>query len=161
MVSGRSTIRSSRGPVSRTKSAPARERLRRERAAPAYTRDVSYLYAFQEVVPPIARAFRPDLICSQLGADAHYLDPLTHLMLTTETYEAVGRILDGLSSELCGGRWIAVGGGGYDVTAVPRVWTVLFATMVGLRLDDALPTNWLREGNRLVGTLPGRKAPRD
>ena len=82
-------------------------------------------------------------------------------MLTTETYEAVGRILDGLSSELCGGRWIAVGGGGYDVTAVPRVWTVLFATMVGLRLDDALPTNWLREGNQLVGTVPAEKALRD
>jgi len=128
---------------------------------PPYTRDVSYLYAFQAIVPPIARAFRPDIICSQLGADAHYLDPLTHLMLTTETYEAVGRILDGLSSELCGGRWIAVGGGGYDVTAVPRVWTVLFATMVGLSLDDALPASWLREGNQLVGTVPAEKALRD
>src|SRR5437879_4106715 len=128
---------------------------------PPYTRDVSYLYAFQAIVPPIARAFRPDVICSQLGADAHYLDPLTHLMLTTETYEAVGRILDGLSSELCGGRWIAVGGGGYDVTAVPRVWTVLFATMVGLSLDDALPGSWLREGNQLVGTVPAEKALRD
>jgi acetoin utilization protein AcuC len=128
---------------------------------PPYTRDVSYLYAFQEIVPPIARAFRPDMIFSQLGADAHYLDPLTHLMLTTQTYEAVGRILDGLSKELCGGRWIAVGGGGYDVTAVPRVWTVLFATLMGRILDDALPANWLREGNQLVGTVPREKALRD
>src|SRR2546422_42618 len=180
MVSGRSTIPSSQGC---TRHRPSKwvqpcglvRRWRRDAAhgpstsavgstmrcltvpLPPYTRDVSYLYAFQAIVPPIARAFRPDVICSQLGADAHYLDPLTHLMLTTETYEAVGRILDGLSSELCGGRWIAVGGGGYDVTAVPRVWTVLFATMVGLRLDDALPTNWLREGNQLVGTVPAEK----
>ena len=128
---------------------------------PPYTRDVSYLYAFQEIVPPIARAFRPDLIVSQLGADAHYLDPLTHLMLTTETYEALGRILDDLSRELCDGRWIAVGGGGYDLTAVPRVWTVLFSTILGVNLEDALPADWLRECNRRVGTVPADKALRD
>jgi len=128
---------------------------------PPYTRDVSYLYAFQEIVPPLARAFKPELIVSQLGADGHYLDPLTHLMLTTETYEAVGRMLDGLSNELCGGRWIGTGGGGYEVTAVPRAWTVLFATMVGRELEDALPAEWLKECNHLVGSVPPDKSLRD
>lgn len=128
---------------------------------PPYTRDVSYLYAFQEVVPPLARAFKPEVIVSQLGADGHYLDPLTHLMLTTETYEAVGMILDGLSKELCGGRWIATGGGGYEVTAVPRAWTVLFSTMVGRELEDALPVGWLRECNHDVGSVPADKSLRD
>ncbi len=128
---------------------------------PPYTRDVSYLYAFQEVVPPLARAFKPELIVSQLGADGHALDPLTHLMLTTETYEAVGMLLDGLSKELCGGRWIATGGGGYEVTAVPRVWTVLFSTMAGRELEDALPVEWLKECNHLVGSVPAEKSLRD
>ncbi len=128
---------------------------------PPYTRDVSYLYAFQEVVPPLARAFKPELIVSQLGADGHALDPLTHLMLTTETYEAVGMLLDGLSKELCGGRWIATGGGGYEVTAVPRVWTVLFATMAGRELEDALPVEWLKECNHLAGSVPAEKSLRD
>lgn len=128
---------------------------------PPYTRDVSYLYAFQEIVPPLARAFKPDVIVSQLGADGHHLDPLTHLMLTTETYEAVGVLLDGLSRELCGGRWIATGGGGYEVTAVPRVWTVLFSTMAGRELEDALPVEWLKECNHLVGSVPGDKSLRD
>lgn len=128
---------------------------------PPYTRDVSYLYAFQEIVPPLARAFRPDVIVSQLGADAHYLDPLTHLMLTSETYEAVGRILDELSKELCGGRWVATGGGGYDLTAVPRAWTLLFSQMAGRRLEDALPVEWLKECNRIVGSVPPDKALRD
>ncbi len=128
---------------------------------PPYTRDVSYLYAFQEIVPPLARAFKPELIVSQLGADAHALDPLTHLMLTTQTYEAVGMILDGLSKELCGGRWVATGGGGYEVTAVPRVWTVLFATMLGRELEDALPVEWLKECNREIGSVPSEKSLRD
>ena len=128
---------------------------------PPYTRDVSYLYAFQETIPPLARAFRPDLLVSQLGADGHYLDPLTHLMLTSETYEAVGRMLDDLSKELCAGRWIAVGGGGYDPTAVPRVWTLLLSTMLGVNAEDALPADWLRECNRQVGAVPADKALRD
>ncbi len=128
---------------------------------PPYTRDVSYLYAFQEIVPPLARAFRPQVIVSQLGADAHYLDPLTHLMLTSETYEAVGRILDDLSKELCAGRWIAVGGGGYDLTAVPRMWALLASTMVGVNLEDALPSDWLRECNQRVGSVPPDKSLRD
>ncbi|HYM40791.1 MAG TPA: acetoin utilization protein AcuC [Thermoplasmata archaeon] len=128
---------------------------------PPYTRDVSYLYAFQEIVPPLARAFRPELIVTQLGADGHYLDPLTHLMLTTETYEAVGVQIDGLSNELCGGRWIATGGGGYDVTAVPRAWTVLFATMVGREHEDALPVEWLKECHQLAGSVPADKSLRD
>jgi acetoin utilization protein AcuC len=128
---------------------------------PPYTRDVSYLYAFQEIVPPLARAFKPELIVSQLGADGHYLDPLTHLMLSTETYEAVGRMLDDLSKELCGGRWVATGGGGYEVTAVPRVWTVLFSTMLGRQLEDALPVEWLKECKHLAGSVPGDKSLRD
>ncbi len=128
---------------------------------PPYTRDVSYLFAFQEVVPPLARAFKPEIIVSQLGADGHYLDPLTHLMLSTETYEAVGRILDELSKELCGGRWIATGGGGYDLTAVPRAWTLIFSQMVGARVEDALPVEWLKECNRLAGSVPVDKALRD
>ena len=128
---------------------------------PPYTRDVSYLYAFQEIVPPLARAFKPEVLVSQLGADGHYLDPLTHLMLTTETYEAVGVLLDGLSKELCGGRWIATGGGGYDVTAVPRAWTVLFSTMVGQELEDALPVEWLKECNQLTDSVPADKSLRD
>ena len=128
---------------------------------PPYTRDVSYLYAFQEVVPPLARAFRPDVLVSQLGADGHAQDPLTHLMLTTETYEAVGRILDRLSRELCGGRWIATGGGGYEATAAPRVWALLFSTMLGRELGDALPVEWLKECNRLVGSVPPEKSLRD
>ena len=128
---------------------------------PPYTRDVSYLYAFQEIVPPLARAFKPDVIVSQLGADGHHLDPLTHLMLTTETYEAVGMMLHDLSKELCGSRWIATGGGGYDVTAVPRVWTVLFSTMLGRELEDALPVEWLKECHHLAGSVPGDKSLRD
>src|SRR5258708_16756760 len=36
-----------------------------------------------------------------------------------------------LAHELCEGRWLALGGGGYAIyEVVPRAWTLLFAEMV-------------------------------
>jgi acetoin utilization protein AcuC len=107
--------------------------------APA-TEDGTYLWAFHEIVPPLVEAFRPDFLCTQLGADAHFLDPLTHLALTTAAYEQMFAKM----GELARGRWIAFGGGGYSLEAVPRVWTLAFGAMLG----EALPN-----------TLPGAKEP--
>src|SRR3712207_7250133 len=72
--------------------------------------------------------FEPDLILSQNGCDAHALDPLTHLSATMRLYEHVPRRVHDLAHELCEGRWVATGGGGYDIwRVVPRAWTVLWA----------------------------------
>ena len=99
-----------------------------------YTDDETYLWAFCEVVPPLMGAFRPDFVFSQLGADTHYRDPLTHLALTTFGYqEVVKKIRE------CGGKWIACGGGGYDLEVVPRAWTLAFAVMAELDLADEIP----------------------
>jgi len=127
---------------------------------PPYTRDASYLHAFEEVVPPIARAFRPDLIFTQTGADGYYTDPLAHLKLTTRTYETVASVIDGLSKELCGGRWVAATGGGYDMAACARVWTVIAATMVGADLPDEIDPEW-RETCRWEITAPAPASLRD
>ena len=51
-----------------------------------FTDDETYLWAFDQVVPRLVDAFEPDIVVSQLGSDTHYLDPLTHLCLTSEGY---------------------------------------------------------------------------
>jgi acetoin utilization protein AcuC len=92
------------------------------------------------------RAFGPDLILSQNGCDAHDLDPLAHLKVTTRVYEHVPRRVHELAHELCGGRWVAVGGGGYDIwRVVPRAWTTLWATLSHQELPDEMPDDWLEE----------------
>jgi acetoin utilization protein AcuC len=49
--------------------------------------------------------------------------------------------LRALADELCGGKWVATGGGGYAlVEAVPRSWTHLLAIATGDALDPRLPT---------------------
>ena len=109
---------------------------------PPYTRGASYVYAFEEIVPPLARAYGPDMIFTQTGADAYFTDPLAHLKLTTSTYEHVARVVRNLSEELCGGRWVSATGGGYDLVACARVWTLIAAAMADVELTDELEPEW-------------------
>ncbi|MBT5319048.1 MAG: acetoin utilization protein AcuC [Chloroflexi bacterium] len=102
-----------------------------------HTSDVAYLAAFDAVVPQLVEAFNPDVLFTQLGVDTHVLDPITHLRLTVQGHAAVvGRLRD-LASEC--GRWLAVGGGGYDLGAVARAWSVDLAIMAEIELPPELP----------------------
>ncbi len=110
-------------------------------ALPPGTDDEEWLRAFAGVVPPLLQAFRPQVLVSQHGCDSHVLDPLAHLSLTVDgqrtAYEAIHR----LAHEHAGGRWVAVGGGGYElVQVVPRAWTHLLAEAAGAPIDPATPT---------------------
>ena len=121
-----------------------------------FTDDDSFLSTFEAVVPEALRAFRPDLILSQNGCDAHKLDPLTHLSATTRLYERVPRRVHDLAHELCKGRWVATGGGGYDIwRVVPRAWAALWSTVSHQKLPDELPESWLaRWGEKSPILLP-------
>ncbi|MBI2466522.1 MAG: acetoin utilization protein AcuC [Candidatus Rokubacteria bacterium] len=104
-----------------------------------YTDDAVYLEAFEAVVPPLARAFHPDVVVAQLGIDSHRTDPLTHLALSVEGFaEAVRRIL-ALAPCL-----VALGGGGYDLGNVARAWTVAWALMNDVSLPERLPGGFVQ-----------------
>jgi len=77
---------------------------------PAGTGDETYMSAFRELVPPLIRNYKPEIILNQFGVDGHYDDPLVGLSLTTNTYKQVASILHGLSHETCGGRYLVLGG---------------------------------------------------
>jgi acetoin utilization protein AcuC len=96
-----------------------------------YTWDEPWLAAFEAVVPPLLRDFRPTVLVTQDGCDTHYLDPLAHVQNSTRIWPVIGRRFHELAHELCEGRWVATGGGGYAVReVVPRAWTLLFSEMV-------------------------------
>ena len=93
---------------------------------PPYTYDDAYRAAFERVVPPLVEAFKPDVLVTQLGCDTHATDPLAHFALTTKTYRYLARALHDLAHSTAGGKWVATGGGGYQIYAVvPRAWTIL------------------------------------
>ena len=100
-----------------------------------YTSDDVYLWAFRQTVPPLLQAFRPDVIVSQLGIDSHYLDPITHLALTVQGFaEAVSELRSASP-----GRWLALGGGGYDLQAVARAWTMAYGILSGQNFTNHIP----------------------
>jgi acetoin utilization deacetylase AcuC-like enzyme len=76
--------------------------------------DETYLEAFQSIVAPIARAYRPQLLLVSCGLDAHYLDPIGRLRLSSTGYGRLGEILCSLADDLCQGRLVLVLEGGYD-----------------------------------------------
>jgi acetoin utilization protein AcuC len=93
----------------------------------------------------VLRAFAPQVLVSQCGCDTHHEDPLADLALTVDGQRAGYRAVHELAHELCDGRWIALGGGGYGlVRCVPRAWTHLLAEATGERLDPAteIPQSW-------------------
>ncbi len=126
---------------------------------PAGTGDAQWLRAFHAVVPGVVRAFRPEVLVTQHGADSHADDPLADLNLSVDGQLASYRALRDLAESVAGGRWLALGGGGYSlVRVVPRAWTHLLATVVGRDLDPAtsLPTRWL---DLAAAARPGLRLP--
>lgn len=108
------------------------------------TGDGSWQAALEAVLPPLAERFRPDLIVSQHGCDTHVRDHLADLALTTASFEVQAAMLHRLAHEHCAGRWLATGGGGYDVFGVvPRAWSLLWAEMAGRAVPERLPAGWL------------------
>jgi acetoin utilization protein AcuC len=54
-----------------------------------------------------------------------------------------------LAHELCAGRWVATGGGGYDIwRVVPRAWTALWAAVSHQEMPEHLPEAWLSKWER-------------
>jgi acetoin utilization protein AcuC len=114
-----------------------------------------WLAAFDAVVEPLVRAFRPDVLVTQLGCDTHATDPLAHLALTLDDMAAVYVRLHALAHEAADGRWVATGGGGYQlVSVVPRAWTLAFAEMSGARPPVVTPSAWRELVVARTGAVP-------
>jgi acetoin utilization protein AcuC len=111
---------------------------------PSYTGDEVYLWSFEEVVPELVQAFKPDVVVTQLGVDAFYDDPLTNLHVTISGYEKILKMIKALAP-----KWVAVGGGGYNISNVARAWTLAWAVMNGVELRDELPESFQKETARM------------
>ena len=80
--------------------------------------DEDYRLVFAEVILPILRQFKPDLVIVSAGFDAHERDPLAGMRLTTDAFAAMTNDLRLLADECCGGRLALATEGGYDLKAL-------------------------------------------
>ncbi|PWH07739.1 acetoin utilization protein AcuC [Brachybacterium endophyticum] len=112
-----------------------------------------WLRAIGATVPALARAVRPTLLVTQHGADSHRSDPLADFGVTLEAQRAAMLLMREVAEESAGGRWLALGGGGYAVTdVVPRSWAHLVAVITGEPLPEEgeTPAAYAEEARELL-----------
>ncbi len=99
-----------------------------------HTTGDTWLWAFERTVLPALERYQPGAVVLQMGTDAHTLDPLGHLDLVAQEWlEAVRLVRD------TGLPIVALGGGGYDMTTVPRMWVAAVLTLLRTPFDDDIP----------------------
>ncbi|WP_077619103.1 acetoin utilization protein AcuC [Bacillus sinesaloumensis] len=113
----------------------------------AFTEDESWLAAYTTAFKEVTEFFKPDVIFTQNGVDSHYYDPLTHLSATMKIYREIPKLAHELAHQYCDGRWIAVGGGGYDIwRVVPRAWSLIWLEMIEKAdINGPLPSEWINK----------------
>ena len=107
------------------------------------TGEAGWLAAVRAVLPALADGFRPEVIVSQHGSDAHAFDPLSNLLVTTTAMAEAARLVDSVAHRWAGGRWLATGGGGYDIyRVVPRAWALVWLAGAHREAPAVLPAAW-------------------
>ncbi|MBU1275055.1 MAG: histone deacetylase [Proteobacteria bacterium] len=100
--------------------------------------DVEQLQAFEHILLPVARQFRPQFILVSAGFDAHREDPLGSMMVSAAGYAALTQRLVEISQEFCPGRVVAALEGGYNQAALGRSVVAVLGALAGQRREDQL-----------------------
>ncbi|MHA2789274.1 acetoin utilization protein AcuC [Corynebacterium sp. S7] len=113
-------------------------------ALPPGTGDQEWLEAIHGIVPQLLKAFGPEIVFSQHGADTHLQDPLTHLNVSVEAEAIALRSLSTWVDQFAEGKWVAVGGGGYNPDSVARVWFQVLAAVARAEFTGSqlMPATW-------------------
>jgi acetoin utilization protein AcuC len=93
-----------------------------------------WLDAFRRTVIPAVKNFDPGAIVLQLGTDPHYRDPLGHLQVRQQEWLAAVQAVHALGLPI-----VAAGGGGYEMTTVPRMWVSAILTLAGEEVPSMVP----------------------
>lgn len=116
--------------------------------------DAGWLRAIHSTAVPLVKSFRPDVLVTQHGCDTHIEDPLAHFAVTVDAQRASADAMHRLAHEVCDGRWVALGGGGYEVVdVVPRSWAHLtaIAAHVPIGVETPVPEVWREHVERVTG----------
>jgi len=93
-----------------------------------------WLGAFERSIPFAIDAFGAQAIVLQMGTDTHFLDPLAHLACRQQDWLAAVRIVRDWNLPI-----VALGGGGYNLTTVPRMWVSACLTLGQIPFEDEIP----------------------
>jgi len=114
-------------------------------ALPPRTEGAGWLRAVEATVLPVVREFAPTLLVTQHGCDAHGRDPLSELRVGVRAQRHAAEWMHELAHEVCGGRWVALGGGGYAIVGVvPVAWANLLGVVTHRPVapETPVPPGW-------------------
>jgi acetoin utilization deacetylase AcuC-like enzyme len=103
--------------------------------------DATYAEAFARIVEPVLEQFRPTLLFVSLGMDAHYMDPMADMALSTPGYLDLLARLRRAAERLCEGRLVYALEGGYHLEATAEVVAGLAAACAGRPFTPRLTEN--------------------
>lgn len=124
--------------------------------------DADYDLAVRDIIVPVVRAFRPELLLVSAGFDAHEQDPLASMRMTTAGYARLTERLLAVADEVCHGRAVFVTEGGYDTNALASCLDTVIA-LAAERHTAAVhqpPLNEVLPGNRTRGEATVREVRR-
>jgi acetoin utilization deacetylase AcuC-like enzyme len=120
---------------------------------PPATGDQGYRAALDEIIIPLMSRFKPDMILVSLGFDAHWRDPLGHLMLTAAGLGGLLKILTNWADLHCQSRIALVMEGGYDAHSVAACALASVAALLGEPIMDTIGPSPRPEGKSWQGIL--------
>jgi acetoin utilization deacetylase AcuC-like enzyme len=91
--------------------------------------DAEYAAAFERVVLPVARAWKPQFVLVSAGFDAHRDDPLAGMNVTEAGYKKMAADVLEVAAESADGRCAAVLEGGYHLDALAGSVTAVVSAM--------------------------------
>jgi len=92
--------------------------------------DEEFFAAWSKVLEFIEKS-KPEFILLQCGADSVVGDPLTHLRYSAGAHTRAALDLVNLANTYCGGKMLAVGGGGYNLSNLQNAWTGVVHSLLG------------------------------
>ncbi|MCX5869036.1 MAG: histone deacetylase [Deltaproteobacteria bacterium] len=108
---------------------------------PGYQGDVDYATIFDDLVVPIGREYKPQLILVSAGFDICRGDPLGTMEVTAPGFAYLTRTLIRLAEEVCDGRLLLTLEGGYNLDGQRDGILAVLGELYGHMLETGYPTN--------------------
>jgi acetoin utilization deacetylase AcuC-like enzyme len=117
--------------------------------------DADYGIVFDELVIPLALAYRPELVLVSAGFDAHANDPLGHMRVTERGFAAMCTAARDIATSCSHGRLALFLEGGYALEALASSVHACLEVLAGQR-RETFPSGGSREAKALADRVWGR-----
>ncbi len=101
--------------------------------------DREYALACEQVLVPVAKRFKPQLIMVSAGYDSHWADELAMMQMTVTGFSTIVGTIKGLAETLCDGKMVFTLEGGYNLRALAESVRATFDVLLGKeKIDDTI-----------------------